>query len=137
MFKLKPSVGPRGCRLHHPGDSSPRSIPFLLYSSVTISLVFLSLMTNELIITPIQAQVVTATQLAPSKPSMASATSMPTLVPSPTPPASAEPLEASDVLPLIAEREPIKSYITTIFGPNARTAIAIASAESGKVDPKT
>ncbi len=136
MLHLKPSVG-RCCRPQHSGESSPRSLTFLLYHSIAISLFFLGSLTDRLIITPIQAQVLSTVpptvlpeQQSPPAPAVSPTVTPlpPTLAVVPTPSAS------PSVTTLIEQYQPIKSYITTIFGRNAATAYAVAFAESGKWD---
>ncbi len=133
MLHFKPSVG-RCCRPQHLEAPSPRSLTFLLYNAIAIALFFLGSLTDRLIITPIQAQVLNAVPPAvlPERHSPPPPTISPTTAPiTPTPtvsPAPTSPLE---------QYEPIKQYINTIFGRNAATAYAVAFAESGKWDKDT
>ncbi len=136
MLHLKPGVG-GCCRPQHSGESSSRSLTFLLYHSIAISLFFLGSLTDRLIITPIQAQVLTPVPptVLPEQYSPPAPTVSPTITPiTPTPTASPN---ARTVSALIEQYEPIKQYINTIFGRNAATAYAVAFAESGKWDKET
>lgn len=136
MLNLKPSVG-GCCRPQHLGELSPRSLTFLLYHSIALSLFFLGSLTDRLILTPIQAQALNAVQptVLPEQhstptptvsPAAMAITADPTVSPVP-----------QTVSALIEQYEPIKQYINTIFGRNAATAYAVAFAESGKWDKDT
>lgn len=101
--------------------------PLLAYS-LTLTLTFLTALAVKTVTLPVHAQ-------EPEHP-VASPTESPTVVPTPSPEPTEEPLlEATE--DLIEEREAIRRYISTIFGSNAKTAFAIADAESGAVDKKT
>lgn len=136
MLHFKPGVG-GCCRPQHSGESSSRSLTFLLYHSTAIALFFLGSLTDRLIIRPIQAQVLNAVPPAvlPEQLSAPAPAVSPTVTPIlPTPTVSPAP---QTVLVLVEQYEPIKQYINTIFGRNAATAYAVAFAESGKWDKDT
>jgi hypothetical protein len=103
---------------------------FLSLYSLALAGMFLVAQLTKTISTPIQAQVLSN--------AVVEVTEAPTSLPSPTPTPSAEPIpEGTDIASLIAQRPHIEKYIKTIFPDNWKTALAIARAESGRVDPKS
>jgi hypothetical protein len=109
-----------------PRDYPNSTTPLLIYS-LTLTLTFLAVLTAKTLTVPVNAQVLHDPILSPSVAPSAS------LSPSPSP--SPEPTEAPLLAAsgdLIQEREAIRQYINVIFGSNAKTAYAIALAESGR-----
>lgn len=109
-----------------------RPVAAILFYSTALCLTFLSALVAKTLPIP-----------APAKPTprpvmvLHAVSTPPTRTQSPSPTATPTIVDATDRSFFIQQREAIKQYIKTIFGPNAPTAIAIATAESGKVDTKT
>lgn len=124
-------------------DYDPLIAKALSIYGIVISLLFLTTIANKILPIPTEAQTV-----KPSFPSLfLSFTPLPTQLPSATPIPTPEPttihdetfveVNPADIDGLIAQRERIKEYIYRIFGKNGSVAVAIATAESGKVDQIT
>jgi len=128
MFDLKSNM--RDNTQTHADTHKHRTL-FLLYA-FSLSGMFLTAQVLKTISSPIQAQVLSVYEERPVE----APTASPTVSPSPAPTEQPVP-QGTDVASLIAQRPYIEKYIKTIFKGQAKTAIAIASAESGTRDPKT
>jgi hypothetical protein len=117
--------------LQPPKGASQSSTPSTLFS-LAVCVLFLASQAVKTLSLPAHAQ-------APYNP-LPTPSSDPQSTPLPSPTTTPEPTETptgTDVASLIVRRPAIEQYIKTIFPDNWKTAIAVASVESGKVDPKT
>jgi hypothetical protein len=112
-------------------DSADDHQPFLVAYSLALALLFLIAQIAQTLSTPTEAK-------TPPVELPAAPTSLPEPTPSPTSSPSPEPTpEPSEVAKLIAERPAVERYIRTIFAKQGDVALAIARAESGRVDRET